>query len=165
MLLLTNTTLKQRILIAVFFYVIWVGGVFYFSFQQEKRSIYNTLDQQLESAALTAALLLPDNLHHRDMVKQDQSTHADRRNRLTLSNYTDNVDITYIYTLILRDNKIIFTSSSATKEERESGVGFTDYFDHYDDVDPRIFELFKLRKKSTSIIFSGTIYNRQIRYK
>ena len=91
---------------------------------------------------------MPDNLHHQNMIKDDLSPYADNQNMLTLSNYADNTNIVYIYTLILRDNKILFTSSSATKEERYSGEQISSFFDHYNDVDPRVFEIFNAKQRS-----------------
>ncbi|MFW5427098.1 MAG: EAL domain-containing protein, partial [Methylophagaceae bacterium] len=38
------------------------------------------------------------------------------------------------------------TASSATEAERLSGEGMSSYFDHYDDVDPRVFEVFKTKQ-------------------
>ena len=67
---------------------------------------------------------------------------------LALSEFTDQSDITYVYTLIKRDDKILFTSSSATPEERESGEQLSFFYDHYDDVDPGVFEVFKTKKTS-----------------
>ncbi|MBL1321154.1 MAG: EAL domain-containing protein [Methylophaga sp.] len=145
---LLNVPLKYRIFIAISIYILWVVGFAYYSFSYEKDSLYASLDQQLETAALTTSLLLPDKLHHQDMVKGDLSSQADTQNMLTLSNYTDNTDIVYTYTLILRDDAILFTSSSATKKERQSGEGLSYYFDRYDDVDPRVFEIFNSKQSA-----------------
>ena len=127
--------------------MLWVLGFAYFNYTYEKDNIYNQLDQQLESAALTASLLIPDKLHHQNMMAGDISSQDDNHNISTLSAYTDNSDIAYIYTLILRDNKLFFTSSSATTKERKSGEGLSHYFEQYNDVDPRVFDVFKTKQK------------------
>ncbi|PHS25614.1 MAG: diguanylate cyclase [Methylophaga sp.] len=145
---LLNIPLKYRIFIAVAIYILWVFTFAYYSFSQEKSALYVALDQKLEMAALTASLLLPDKLHHQNMADGQLSDQEDTQNRLTLSNYTDSTDIVYLYSLILRDNKILFTSSSATPQERQSSEELSDYFDHYDDADPRIFEIFDTKKKA-----------------
>ena len=141
-------SLQHRIFIAVGIYVLWVIGFAYFSFTNERDRVYDNLDQQLETAALTASLLLPDKLHHKNMAGGQLSDQEDIQNRLTLSRYTDDTDIVYIYTLILRDKQIFFTSSSATKEERQAGEGLSNYFDYYNDADPRIFEIFNSGEKA-----------------
>jgi PAS domain S-box-containing protein len=139
---------RKQIVIAVLLYIAWVVLFTYIDTNNEKVSLYKQLDQQLESAALTAPILLPKTLHHKAMTPDDLSIEQDTVNRLKLSEYTDNNDVIYIYTLILRDEKVYFTSSSATIEERESDEVLSDYFDHYDDVDPRVFDVFKSKQKS-----------------
>ena len=139
---------KQRIFVAVTIYVLWVIGFAYSNFLQEKQKLYDTLDQQLETAAVTTPLLLPAGLHHQEMSKDDLTPHQDYNNTLALSRYTDKTDIIYVYTLISRNDKIFFTTSSATKEERESGEGLTSFFDHYDDVDPRVYDIFNSGNKA-----------------
>jgi diguanylate cyclase (GGDEF)-like protein/PAS domain S-box-containing protein len=134
---------KQRIFVAVAIYALWVIGFAYSNFQQEKQRLYDSLDQQLETAAVTTPLLLPAELHHNSMSADDLTYQQDYNNTLSLSEYTDKTDIVYIYTLVLHDNKVFFTSSSSTIEERESGEELVSYFDHYDDVDPRVFDVFR----------------------
>ncbi|RKZ97670.1 MAG: diguanylate cyclase [Gammaproteobacteria bacterium] len=138
---------KQRIVIAVAIYVLWVIGFAYFNFLQEKQHLYASLDQQLETAAVTTPLLLPTGLHHKEMSEDDLTPKQDYNNTLKLSEYTDKTDIIYIYTLILRNDKIFFTTSSATPEERETGEGLTSFLDHYDDVDPRVYDIFNSGSK------------------
>ncbi|PHS70606.1 MAG: diguanylate cyclase [Methylophaga sp.] len=142
-----NLSLKQSICIAVTIYIFLVISFAYFSFSQEKKKLYTGLDQQLEMAALTAPLLLPHNLHHQDMQKDDLTRQQDYQNLLALSEFADSTDIVYIYTLILHDGKILFTSSSATEKERQSGEGLSFFFDLYEDVDPQVFEIFRTGKK------------------
>jgi len=139
---------RKEIVIAVLLYIAWVVLFTYIDTNDEKISLYKQLDQQLESAALIAPMLLPETLHYKAMMPGDLSSEQDTSNRLKLSDYTDNNDVIYIYTLILRDEKVYFTSSSATLEERQSGELLSDYFDHYDDVDPRVLDVFKSKQKS-----------------
>lgn len=140
--------LNQSVLLTFILYVLWVMVFAYFSFYLEKEKLYAFLDQQLVDAALTTPLLLPEELHHKGMMADDLTKQQDYKNTLKLSSYTDQTGIIYIYTLVLQNNKIFFTSSSATKQERESGEGLSSYFDHYDDVDPGVYEIFNNRKKN-----------------
>ncbi|WP_114327265.1 EAL domain-containing protein [Candidatus Colwellia aromaticivorans] len=139
---------KNKILIIASLYVLWVIGFTYFSALQEKVTLYNQLDRQLEDASLTARLLLPETLHYKGMQADSLTEEQIYNNILALSAFTDQRDIIYLYTLILRKDKVLFTSSSATPEERESGEKLSFYFDHYDDVDPRVFDIFNNKKKS-----------------
>tara|TARA_R110001583_G_scaffold156831_5_gene308727 strand:+ start:23387 stop:26983 length:3597 start_codon:yes stop_codon:yes gene_type:complete len=137
---------KHGMLLAVIIYVLWVVVYTYFDFKFQKDHLYQSVDKRLENAALITPVLLPENFHHKGLVKATLTPQQDFRNTLKLSKLTDNLGIKYIYTLVLRDGKIFFTSSSATKMERETGLGLTDFFDEYKDVDPRVYQIFSSGK-------------------
>jgi hypothetical protein len=97
---------------------------------------------------MTTQLLLPSTLHNKE-IKQNGLTERQTLNNIkALSDFTDQRDVNYIYVVILRDDKVLFTSSSATPEERQSGENLSYYFDHYDDVAPRVLDIFKSKKKT-----------------
>jgi methyl-accepting chemotaxis protein len=139
---------RRKVLLAGLLYIFFVVSLTYLNVLSKELSLYQQLDQQLEEAAMTAELLLPPTLHHKDMSKKDLSEEQVFDNILSLSAFTDQRDIIYLYTLILDDHKILFSASSATSEERQSGEKLSFYFDHYDDVDPRVVDIFKAKKKS-----------------
>lgn len=143
-----NLSPKQKITITALLYVLWLFSFTTYSVIQEKKELHQTLDRQLEDAALLTRLLLPETHHHQGMHKQNLTKEQDYKNTLSLSGFTDNSDVIYIYTLILRDNKVFFTSSSATEEERQSGEDLSSYFDYYDDVDPRVYNIFNTKEKT-----------------
>ena len=128
---------------ALLLYVFWVIGFAYFSFTQEKKHLYAVIDQQLLDAAHITPLLLPEGLHGKKISESDLTKESHLANIAKLSKFTDTHDIVYIYTLILREHKIRFTSSSATEQERESGEGLSLFFDHYDDADPLVYKVFE----------------------
>lgn len=82
------------------------------------------------------------------MLPGDVSAAESRSNAAKLSEFTRIRDVVFIYSLVLRNNKIHFTASSATDEELNSGEGITYYFDHYEDVAPEVFDVFNSQKKS-----------------
>jgi diguanylate cyclase (GGDEF)-like protein/PAS domain S-box-containing protein len=120
----------------------------FFSVIQEKEELYLSLDRQLEDAAFLTPLLLPQSLHHQAMNKNDLSPSKNYENTLSLSKFTDQSDIVYLYTLVLREGKLSFSSSSATEEERKTGKGLTSFFDVYDDADPGVYDVFETRQKA-----------------
>ena len=138
---------KHGMLFAVIIYVLWVVAYAYFDFKFEKKRLYQATDKRLEYAALITPVLLPENFHHKGLAKGDVTSQQDFSNTQKLSKLTDNNSgVKYIYTLVLRDNKIFFTSSSATKQERDTGQGLTSFFDQYYDVDPRVYKVFNLNQ-------------------
>ncbi|NOQ16017.1 MAG: EAL domain-containing protein [Methyloprofundus sp.] len=149
----SNASKYKQTFSALVIYIFWVLSFAFYSFISEEKALYKAIDQQLVEAAQIIPLLLSENLHHARVTKADLTQEADIANRLKLSAYTDKNNIVYIYTLILQNNKIFFTSSSATVEERSTQEGLTAFFDHYDDVDPRVYAVFK-NKQQTFIEYS-----------
>ncbi len=139
---------KHGILFALFIYVLWAIAYSYFDFNREKQRLYQSIDSQLENAALLAPALLPENFHHKTLAKQDLTQQQDFSNIRHLSELTDNSDIEYVYTLILQDDKVFFTSSSATQQEWDSKIGFPAFFDQYENVDPGVYQVFKSKQKA-----------------
>jgi diguanylate cyclase (GGDEF)-like protein len=139
---------RQKVFLFSFVYIIFIVIFTYLNVLNEKQALYHQLDKQLEDAAMVTDLLLPPGLHHKAMKKSDITETHNNDNILSLSAFTDQRDIIYIYTLVLQEGKILFTSSSATPEERESGEQLSFYFDEYDDVDPRVFGIFKSEQKT-----------------
>ena len=139
---------KQKVLFSGLLYIFFIITFTYINVLNKKQSLYQQLDSELEKAAKITELLLPPELHHKDMKKEELSKEQIYDNILALSKFTDQRDLLYIYTVILRDNKVLFSSSSATLEERQSGEGLSFYFDHYDDVDPRVFDIFETKDKT-----------------
>ena len=151
--LFSNISQYKRISAALLFYIFWLAGFTFYSFIEEKKSLYQAIDQKLIEATRIAPLLLSKNLHHKNINQNDLTKEQDRLNIERLSIYTDQNDIAYIYTLVLKNNKIFFTSSSATLEERKTEKGWSRFLDVYDDVDPRVYDIFK-HKKTTFIEYS-----------
>jgi len=139
---------NKPIYFAVIVYLIWVSvfvGTNYFS---EKKRLYNSLDIKLDISAASVPLLLPDNLHNQAMQPEDLTNQQSIEHAHKLSDFTRIRDVIYIYSLVLRDDDVYFTSSSATDEEIEIGDGLASYFDLYDDVDPGVFEVFRFEQKA-----------------
>lgn len=139
---------NQPIYIAVIVYLVWVGVFVGASYLNEKDRLYRSLDIQLDTAAASMPLLLPERFHHQAMQLGDLTNEQSLEYTLKLSDFTRLRDVIYIYSLILRNDKVYFTASSASDEEIETGEGITNYFDHYDDVDPGVFEVFRSEQKA-----------------
>jgi diguanylate cyclase (GGDEF)-like protein/PAS domain S-box-containing protein len=137
---------NKRIYFAIVCFTAWVIVFTVFNYYQSKKQLYSLLDLQLESAALTIPALLPHGFHNKVMSPDTVSAQQDFSITQKLTEYTRRNDIVYLYTLILQDNKIFYTSSSASPAELENKQFATNYFEHYDDVDPDIFSIFATGK-------------------
>lgn len=122
------------------FFIFMVGIVLfsYFSYTAEKTMLYEQVDTRLRAMANIQTLLLEPDFHDRALNASAISKAEDLQNIDRLSNLTNLSEIKYVYSLIEKEGKVYFTSSSATDEERRSGKNLTRYFDHYDDVSPAI---------------------------
>lgn len=128
----------NKVYASILFYILWVLLYLAYDYQREQKEIYQWLDNQLEIAALSLPQLLPPDMHRQDMQPGDISTEQDRLTIQRLSDYTRKAEVTYLYSVILRDGKILFTSSSATDAELHNGTGLTHYFDPYNEA-PKVF--------------------------
>lgn len=137
---------NKRIYFAILCFTAWVIVFTVFNYYQGKKQLYSLLDLQLESAALTIPALLPHGLHNKAMSPDALSAQQDLAITQKLTEYTRRSDITYLYTLILQDNKIFYSSSSASPEELADKQFAVNYFEHYDDVDPNVYAIFTTGK-------------------
>ena len=143
---MTFKTSKQAYF-AILAYIIGVVIYVTWSYNSEKTRLYQQIDNDLTISALAAPLLLPDNFHHQGMQPGDIPPAADLENTRKLSDYTRNIDTIYIYTLVLRDQKVYFTSSSVTDQEMSAGKDLYNYFLPYTDADPRLQQLVNRQDK------------------
>jgi len=139
---------NKPIYIAVIVYLIWIGVFVSSNYFSEKDRLYLGLDKQLDTAAASLPLLLPENFHHQAMQPGDLTNQQSIEQVLKLSDFTRIRDVIYIYSLVLRDDEVYFTSSSATDEEIENGENLASYIDLYEDVDPGVFEVFRSEQKT-----------------
>ena len=138
----THIKLHKPVYIAIAIYLVWVCAYVGVNYQQEKQRLFASIDRQLDVAAQSVPLLLPEDFHHQAMAPGEITRKQSLGHAVKLSEFTRLRDVIFIYSLILREDKVYFTASSATEEEIASGEGITYYFDHYDDVDPEVINVF-----------------------
>ncbi|WP_299197568.1 EAL domain-containing protein [uncultured Amphritea sp.] len=130
-----------KVYIAILVYIAWVVLYLVWDYSQEQSRIYQQIDNELTTSALTAPLILPDHFHHQGMQPGDIKPEADLNNTIKLSEYTRNTRTIYIYTMVLRDKAVYFTSASITDEDMKAGKDLYNYFLPYTDADPRLHQL------------------------
>ena len=145
---IASLSANQKVVLTNLLCILFVLGFTYLTVLNEKAALYQQLDNQLKDAARVTESLLPSPLHHHNITQHALNDDQKMAHINALSDFTDQRDITYVYSPIKRHDKILFTSSSATPEERESGEQLNFYYDHYDEVAPRVFEVFKTKKTS-----------------
>ena len=110
-------------LVGVCGYIIWSGV-------SERQRIIAEVDSRLLHAAKNVKNILPADFHNRTQGPTSISDSENLHNAVILSKYAKVAGITYLYTAVMRDGRIFFTSSSATDREfREKDL--TAYWEEY----------------------------------
>ena len=113
-----------------------------YEYIQDRQKIYRQIDEKLITSARGASMVLPDGFQGRAATPDAITAEEDRRNIDRLSRFAETMDVTYVYTIVHHAGKIRFTASSATAEERRTGVNLTRYFDPYDDASEALRQAF-----------------------
>ncbi|MDP3301933.1 MAG: EAL domain-containing protein [Sulfuricurvum sp.] len=127
-------------------FVLLILGVTLFSYldyQEHKETFYEHIDEKLLSSAKTTLHILPPNFHDRALAASSISQAEHTRNIDRLSKLSESLNVAYLYTMTMKEGKIYFTASSATDEERKTGVNLTHYFDNYDDASEALKNAFQ----------------------
>lgn len=125
---------------------LYILGGFYYTYQTEKKDLYNNVDKHLQVFAYIAVDILGKNFFNRVVDKDSITEKEDIKNIKILSTLTKYSDIKYVYTLIQKDNKIYFTSSSASREELMTQKNLTRYFDEYEEATDELKNAFEDKK-------------------
>jgi len=83
----------------------------------ERAKIINDVNSQLLKAAESVKDILPPDFHDRALAQTSISDSEHYQNIVLLSKCAKTVGITYLYTAVIQDGKVYFTSSSATDNE------------------------------------------------
>lgn len=138
---------KKYYYLAVLFYLVAITLNITNNYFSTKDRIMSKMDKILAQSCNIAPLLLPKGFHHKDMLVKNISPQEDMENIKKLSEQAKILGVKYIYTLVENENKIFFTSSSATDEELLENTNLSHFGDHYEDVSPIVFEVFKTNQE------------------
>ncbi|MCK9203973.1 MAG: response regulator [Bacteroidales bacterium] len=97
-------------LIGVLLYTLWTS-------YQEKKQIIDRVHTQLIEAASNIKNILPADFHDRALEKISISDSEDSLNMVVLSKCAATAGVKYLYSAVVRNGKVYFTSSSATEQE------------------------------------------------
>jgi len=133
--LLKNYYIKTSIVIGIVILLLAVTtSLLYIKYNEDKNKFYSNIDKILETTANDVDIYLGDNFHNKAISEDAISKKEDMSNIIKLSKFANKINnIEYVYTMIKKDNKIYFTSSSATSEDILNNE-FTQYFDHYEEA-------------------------------
>lgn len=131
--------------------VLFVLAVTFFSYleyQKHKKTYYEHVDDKLLSSAKVMIQILPHDFHDRAIGADSIPQAEDIRDIDRLSELAKGLNVAYLYTMISKDGKIYFTASSATDEERKTGINLTHYFENYDDASDKLKTVFQTHEST-----------------
>jgi len=144
--LLQNHKIKNFLALA-FAVIIAMGAtsVSIIQYNTDKEILCSEVNKKLKSAALNIELVLDQQFFKKMVTKEGISPQEDMKNIKLLSQLAKNTEIDYVYVMILKDNKIYFTSSSAKDEEFNTSK-MTYFLDRYDEATPLLLNVLKNNK-------------------
>ena len=141
-----NLKLRSKILILILF-INLVTTLFYtyFTYNLNKNYAIKSIDDRLTSAVYGSYNLLTKEYH--DKIFNENSILKDEYlNKLKeLSKFSKNVEVAYVYSMIKRDDKVLYTSTSASDEDIEASE-IDEFFDEYSDATDELKDLFNTQK-------------------
>ncbi len=129
-------------------YILLFSSYVAFNYFQKKEAIIESIDKELYYAAVNLPLIAPENFHHKNMHQKTYTKEENLKFIKKLSLFVKTTHIKYLYAFIMKDEKILFTLSSATDEELSSGQDLSFYLTPYDEDDGTIFDAFKTQNPS-----------------
>ena len=123
-------------------YVSLVVAYGIWSYYSGKKDLMKHLDDQLLFVATNIKRILPEDFHDRALGKDSISEAEHLRISNKLSDYVNKTGIIYAYTMIMKDGKVYFTSSSNTPAEIASG-DISPYFQEYGEASKYTLDAFK----------------------
>lgn len=132
--------------LAIIFYFLGVMLYSVFSYFNEKERLLTDIDSRLKMGALGVVSVLGPQFHEKVFRNENISQSDDYENTLRLSYYAKISGLKYVYSMIKKDGKIYFSSSSATDEELKSN-NYTAFMDEYHEATKENIEVFENLKE------------------
>ncbi len=137
--------MKKYTILAVIFYFLgllaYIGVKYHYETEKLVEDNYNTLIK----AAAIADIYLPASLHTPHMNQQSISDIEDESTRIALSRAAEQFGVKYIYSFVLDQGTVRFTSSSATPEELKTKEGLSPFWSIYDEPSLMLLKSFRTK--------------------
>ncbi len=143
---------RPRFILALLLFMVSVILYGWLHYLDAKSAIYDELDSRLARAAKSSWFVIGDAFHDR-VQSHPLTPEEDMANIKTLSKMANDLQVKYIYSMILDQRRVVrFTSSSATEEELRSGDKLTRFMDPYEGM-PSLMQAFATQK---TVVDTGT---------
>ncbi len=136
----------SAVIISIIVYITGVTIYSIWSYYSHKKEILEQVDKKLFEAAKSVNYLLPDNYHDRAIAPDSITKIEFFEITDLLSKQNNNLGVKYIYSVVLYNGKLYFTTSSATSEELLTGNNLTYYWQEYTEADAAFYNAFNSGK-------------------
>lgn len=133
---------KKLLVMSIFIYLIGIFAFFVNELKSSRDIILKDVDSKLRSATISLNYIIPERIHYLAQNHEIISPTVDRYNTLELSKYAKELGVKYLYSYIMIDGKVYYTSSSASDEEISKGDVYA-YMLYYSEATEELKELFK----------------------
>ncbi len=130
---------SHRFVGAILVYVFGVVLIAIASYLLEEQRYMDDIDARLLAAASNIPSILPENYHDIARTPDAISKEQDRYNLELMSQHTRSGDLTYLYSYVMVDGEIFFTSCNYTQEDIEKDQVVT-YWTDYPEGSKEYFE-------------------------
>ncbi len=120
----------KRFAVAILIYVLGVFIIAAFSYTQERQRFLADIDQRLLAAASNIPSILPADFHDIARTPDAITAEQDQYNLELMTRHTRTGDLTYLYTYVMVDGMIYFTSCNYTQADIENNKVVTYWTDY-----------------------------------
>ncbi|MGK0247535.1 MAG: signal transduction histidine kinase [Oleispira sp.] len=124
---------------AIFVYILGVFLIASISYIEERDRFLNDIDQRLLAAASNISAILPADFHDLAHSANAISDEQDQHNLELMSLHAGSGDLTYLYSYVMVEGKIYFTSCNYTQDDIKNNKVVT-YWTDYPEGAPEYFE-------------------------
>lgn len=138
-------SLVRRFLIPILIYFIGIISLLVLIYFEKKYAQLKKVDYKLLKATELVAKFLPPDFHDRAKDSLSITPEEDWKNIMTLTSYAEQFDVSFVYTLIIKDGKAYFTACSTTPEEIKHKTTAR-YFTEYPEASKELLNIIHTKK-------------------
>lgn len=120
----------RRLTAAVLIYLVGIIAVAFISYMLERQRYLEDIDARLYAAASNLPTLLPDDFHDIARTADAITPEQDRHNLELLTQHAKTADMTYIYSYVMVDGEIYFTTCNYTEADVKNDQVVTYWTDY-----------------------------------
>lgn len=120
----------RRLTAAVLIYLVGIVAVAMISYMLERQRYLEDIDARLYAAASNLPTLLPDDFHDIARTADAITPEQDRHNLELLTQHAKTADMTYIYSYVMVDGEIYFTTCNYTEADVKNDQVVTYWTDY-----------------------------------